>query len=77
MPSAGVSPTRIVWTDELPKSFWALHTEENIDLRDFVLLALFSGVRHSNIREMCRDQLDLQGGFWTIPDLMRSKENTA
>ena len=73
-PARGITPfpessrTRFVQPEELPKLFSALSQESNFDLRDFVLLALFTGARRSNVFSMRWDQLDLNRGLWTIPD---------
>jgi integrase len=61
------SRTRFVQPDELPKLFKALSEENNLDLRDFVLLALFTGARRSNVFAMRWEQLDLKRGLWSIP----------
>jgi integrase len=73
-PARGITPfpessrTRFVQPEELPNLFSALSQEANLDLRDFVLLALFTGARRSNVFAMRWDQLDLMRGLWTIPD---------
>jgi integrase len=73
-PARGITPfpessrTRFVQPEELPKLFSALSQETNLDLRDFVLLALFTGARRSNVFAMRWDQLDVMRGLWTIPD---------
>jgi len=73
-PARGITPfheasrTRFVQPEELPRLFKALSRERNLDLRDFVLLALFTGARRSNVLAMRWDQLDLRHGLWTIPE---------
>ena len=73
-PARGITPfpessrTRFLQPDELPKLFKALSQERNLDLRDFVLLALFTGARRANVLGMRFDQLDLKRGLWTIPE---------
>lgn len=63
-----VKRTRFTQPDELPKLFKALQSEMNLDLRDFVLLALTTGARRSNVLAMRWEQLDLVTGLWSIPD---------
>jgi integrase len=36
-------------------------------LRDFLLICLFTGARKSNVASMRFDELDLNGGTWSIP----------
>lgn len=60
--------TRFTQPDEMPRLFKALRAEKNIDLRDFVFLALFTGARRSDVLAMRWDNLDLQRGLWEIPD---------
>ena len=73
-PARGITPfpeasrTRFVQPQELPRFFKALSCERNLDLRDFVLLALFTGARRSNVLAMRWDELDLRHGLWTIPE---------
>jgi integrase len=62
------SRTRFLQPDECPKFFIALREEANVDLRDFVLLALFTGARRSNVLAMRWEELDLPRSLWTIPD---------
>jgi len=59
---------RFTQPDELPRLFKELQTEKNLDLRDFVLLALTTGARRSNLLAMRWEQLDLTSGLWTIPE---------
>ncbi|MCF7854916.1 MAG: tyrosine-type recombinase/integrase [Candidatus Pacebacteria bacterium] len=54
--------------DELPSFFNALdHQETPGTWRDFFRLALFTGVRRSNLAAMRWDAVDLTEGVWTIP----------
>lgn len=54
--------------DEMPRFFKAVLSEKSIDLRDFVLLALFTGARKADILSMRWDQLNLKTKRWSIPD---------
>jgi integrase len=58
---------RYLQPDELPRLFEALATEENLRFRDFVLLALLSGARRSNVLRMRWEDLDLTHKHWRIP----------
>jgi integrase len=77
-PAAGIRPfketsrTRFLGPDELQRLFQALaHRRTSKDLRDFCLLALFTGARKSNVMSMRWDQvvIDAENPTWTIPDV--------
>lgn len=73
-PARGVAPfheasrMRFAQPDELPKLFRELSCETNLDIRDFVLIALTTGARKTNILELRWEQLDLKRALWTIPE---------
>lgn len=67
-----VSRDRFLQADELPRFFSALAEESNETVRDFILLALLTGARRSNLCAMHWREIDLQGGVWRIP---RTKNN--
>ena len=62
------SRDRFLQPEELPKLFKALRDEPSRDLRDFVLLALFTGARRSNVMGMRWEQVTLASATWKIPD---------
>ncbi len=72
-PAAGIrlhkeeSRDRRLHADELPRFFEALATEENTDIRDYVLLSLLTGARRSNVLAMRWDEIHLERGVWRIP----------
>lgn len=72
-PAAGIlfyreqSRTRRLKPEELPAFFQAVAEEPSANVRDFVLLALFTGARKSNLLAMRWDLVDLERGTWTIP----------
>ncbi|OFC59420.1 hypothetical protein BAE30_08615 [Acidithiobacillus caldus] len=72
-PAAGIkmhreeSRDRRLHADELPKFFEALAEEENVDIRDYVLLSLLTGGRRSNVLSMRWDEISLERGIWHIP----------
>lgn len=58
---------RFLQTDELPRFFASVATEENPDIRDYILLSLLTGARRSNVVEMRWQELQLKQGIWQIP----------
>lgn len=61
-----VSRDRFLQADELPR-FFAAVAEEDSTMRDFILLALLTGARRSNLCAMHWRELDLSAGVWRIP----------
>ena len=59
---------RYLLHDEAPQFFQALRTEQNVDLRDCVLLALFTGVRRSSVLSMRWEDLSVESAVCRIPD---------
>jgi integrase len=57
---------RTLQQGEWPKFFEELKNERNPDLRDGVLLALFTGQRRGSILKMRWQDLDLRRGLWTV-----------
>lgn len=72
-PAAGIdqfneeSRERRLVESELPAFIQAVAEEESADIRDFVLLCLFTGARKSNVLAMRWDQVDLVSKTWWIP----------
>lgn len=68
-PAAGImfyrerSRTRRLTQSELPTFLQAVAEEPSSNVRDFVLLALFTGVRKSNLLAMRWEHLDLDSGI--------------
>ena len=63
--------TRFAQPDELPRLFKALHADRNRDLRDFVLLALFTGARRGDLLAMRWENIFLSAeghARWEILD---------
>lgn len=60
------SRRRVLSTDEMQRFQVALRTAKP-DLRDLVLLLLYTGQRRGNVLAMRWDQVDLAIGSWTIP----------
>ncbi|MFA7331095.1 MAG: tyrosine-type recombinase/integrase [Candidatus Delongbacteria bacterium] len=59
--------TRRLSQDELPAFFKAVFEEPNADIRDFVLLALFTGARKGNLLAMRWADVVLEPGLWIVP----------
>ena len=57
--------------EELPRLFTALSSEPSADLRDFVVLALFTGCRKSDIFSARWDNISFDDRRWMIPDPKR------
>lgn len=62
------SRDRFIQPEELPRFFAAVGAEPNKSMRDFFLLALFTGARKSNLCAMRWNEIDLGRGEWRIPD---------
>jgi len=62
------SRERFLQPEELPLLFGALDKTTNVDLRDFVVLALLTGARRGNLLAMRWAELDLERGLWAIPN---------
>lgn len=64
---------RFLQSDELPRFFKALAEEPNETLRDYILMALLTGARRSNLLAMRWRDVNLAEGVWRIP---RTKNGT-
>lgn len=58
---------RFLRADELPKFFEAVDAEPDESMRDFFLLALYTGARRWNVLSMRWPDVDLAARTWTIP----------
>jgi len=58
---------RFLQGDELPRFFAAVDTEPDPTLRDFFLLALFTGARRSNVQAMRWEEISWPRAEWRIP----------
>lgn len=61
-----VSRDRFLQADELPRFFAAVAEESDL-MRDFILLALLTGARRSNLCAIHWREIDLSAGVWRIP----------
>ena len=62
-----VSRDRFLSGEELGRFFEALEISESETFRDFVLLALFTGARRSNVLSMRWKDIDFERSVWKIP----------
>ncbi len=62
-----VKRSRRLTLSELPAFFKAVDEEPNTDIRDFVLVALFTGARKSNVISMRWQDVSLDSGLWIVP----------
>lgn len=67
---------RFIQSDELPKFFEAVAEEQNDTIRDFVLIALLTGARKSNVLEMTWDQVNLERATWRVPETKNGEAQT-
>lgn len=81
-PAAGVSKfklqsrERFVSEDELPRLIQAIQSEENLEVRDYLLISLSTGARKNNVLSMRWENIDLEAGSWTIPDTKNGTSQT-
>ncbi|GHU31728.1 hypothetical protein AGMMS50256_20680 [Betaproteobacteria bacterium] len=62
-----VKRDRFLQAGELPKFFQSLAAEPNATIRDFILLALLTGARRSNLLAMRWSDVVLTESVWRIP----------
>jgi len=62
------SRQRFLRKDEMPSFFKALAEEENMAARDFILLALLTGARRSNVLAMQWDEVNFALSEWHIKE---------
>ena len=59
--------SRFLDGNELPAFFKSLAREENITIRDYILVSLLTGGRRSNVGSMRWDEIDWTRSEWSIP----------
>lgn len=62
-----VKRDRFLQSDELPRFFESLGAEPNETLRDYIMLALLTGIRRTNLLEMQWKHINLTEGIWRVP----------
>jgi integrase len=67
---------RFVYEKELPRLIAAIEKEPKQDIKDYVLLSLYTGARKSNVLAMHWRDIDLDVGMWTIPDTKNDSAQT-
>lgn len=73
-PARGITPfpkhkrDRFIQAGELPEFFTALAADTSEDFKHFVLLALLTGARRTNVLSARWQDLDLTAKVWRIPD---------
>jgi len=65
---------RFVYAEELPRLIAAIEAEENEEIKDYVLISLYTGARKMNVLTMRWADIDLENAVWRIPD---TKNDTA
>lgn len=64
---AKVKRDRFLQADELPRFFQSLSVEHNQTLRDYIIMALLTGARRSNLLAMRWIDINLNEFVWRIP----------
>ncbi len=62
------SRDRFIQPNELPCLMRALQSEENEVARDFIIMALYTGARKTNVLQMRWEQIDFTRNIWRIPE---------
>jgi integrase len=82
-PAARVTPfpeverDRFLQPEELPRFFKALAAEPSENARDFILLAIFTGQRRSNVMQMRWEDVNLERAEWRLPETKQGKPHYA
>ena len=63
-----VKRDRFLQPNEAKDFFESLKLEENIIIRNYFYMALFTGARKTNVLEMRWEQIDMKSALWRIPD---------
>lgn len=70
------SRERFLQPSELPRFLKCLKESKNQDLQDFLVIALWTGVRRGNILSMRKQNVSLEDNRWTIPKPKNKKPYT-
>jgi len=70
------SRERFILPDELSKFFSCLERLPNADVKDYLLVSLFTGARRANVLAMRWNQIDFTLGLWTIPHTKNGSSHT-
>ncbi len=58
---------RVLDADEIQRFFNAVESDVDSDMRDFLLVALYTGARRSNVLAMKWENVNIRRGTWKIP----------
>lgn len=75
-PFAETQRERFLQATELPRFFAAVEAEPNEKIRDFVMVALLTGQRRTNVLTMAWNDVDLDAATWRIPNTKSQKPLT-
>lgn len=81
-PAAGIAKyklkprERFIHLEELPRLAAAIEAEPKEEIRDYVMLSLYTGARKSNVLSMKWQDVDLATATWTIPDTKNDSSQT-
>lgn len=67
---------RFLQREELPQFFNAVLNDLHPIIKDFILVALFTGARSGNIQAMRWDEIDFEHSTWTIPETKSGNSHT-
>jgi len=70
------SRDRFLQSDELPRFFQAVAEEENVTIRDYVLISLLTGARRSNVLAMRWKDINFDRAEWRIEETKSSTPQT-
>ncbi len=70
------SRDRFLQSDELPRFFQAVAEEENVTIRDYVLLSLLTGARRSNMLAMRWEDVSFARAEWRIEETKNGTPQT-
>ncbi len=62
------SRDRFLHPDELPRFFESLEAEENLTIKDYIYVSLFTGARKSNVLSMKWEDINFERCEWLIPE---------
>lgn len=68
--------TRYLQADEIDRFHAALDLEESETNRDAILMLLYTGIRSNNVFAMHWSEVDVEKGYWHIPDTKNGEAHT-
>lgn len=67
---------RFLQEEELPRFFDTVLSDSHSIIRDFILMALYTGARSSNIQSIRWDEIDWERAVWRIPETKSGHPHT-